>query len=718
MRDKGIRPQRILAVTFTNKAANEMKERLLGLSDEIREYLDQNISQVSPSSANSQDESSMDFDDLIEDFAQEATTEPDHTHHRQVHVDRSSMKRIGTFHSVFLKMLKEDIEHLDLWYTKTFGIYDSSESFSLIKKIIKDKGIEGEVEPREVKGFISKAKNEGIRYSSWKPGDDYEATMSLVYSEYQKELLKSNMLDFDDLLLLPYLLFERKPDILAQWQRRFDYIMVDEAQDTNRIQFELMKMLSGTSGNITLIGDDYQSIYGRRGALMENFLNVKQYRPDIIMFKLQTNYRSRPHIVQAGSHIIKNNTNQYDKDIQPHRSGDNKILVFSHKDQLDEAINIMDLIAKFHEEKGHPRSDFAILYRTNGQSSVFENICVQEGIPYKIYGAFKFFDRQEVKDIVSYLKYLMNPRDNIALKRVINTPSRKIGKTTVKKLEDYALLHDRTIDDVIQHIQTSDIGLGTAAVRNITWFVQTMQIIRNEMTHMTPSTIIGLVAQKIRYKAYLVKKEWNEQAAQERYDNIGQLINMAEKYESTGVEWLTELMDEIALLTDVAEQDEENVDAVKLMTVHASKWLEFAHVFVVGLEENIFPLSNARLERKLLEEERRLMYVAITRAEDHLFLSHADSRMQWGKMQYNQPSRFVEELPADLIKRYDLSGDSGGVSRSQRSGGSNFSEGEWVEHKLFGQGELIEIRNYVGLVRFSDPKYGLRKIPLKLLKRA
>lgn len=429
------------------------------MSDEIRTHIEQTPQQVSHTSDNPQETESMDFDDLINDFAQEATTEPAHTHHRQVHIDRGAMKRIGTFHSVFLKLLKEEIENLDLGYTKTFGIYDSSESLSLIKKIIKDKGIEGEVEPREAKGFISKAKNEGMRYSAWQPGDDYEATMALIYTAYQQELLKSNMLDFDDLLLLPYLLFDRKPDILEQWQRRFDYIMVDEAQDTNRIQFELMKMLSGSNGNITLIGDDYQSIYGRRGALMENFLNVKQYRPDIVMFKLQMNYRSRPHIVQAGSHIIKNNRNQYDKDIKAHRSGDNSILVFSHKDQLDEAINIMDLIAKFHEEKGHPRSDFAILYRTNGQSSVFENICVQEGIPYKIYGAFKFFDRQEVKDMVSYLKYLMNPRDNIALKRVINTPKRKIGKTTIKKLEEYALLHDRTIHDVIQHIQTSDIGL-------------------------------------------------------------------------------------------------------------------------------------------------------------------------------------------------------------------------------------------------------------------
>lgn len=283
--------------------------------------------------------------------------------------------------------------------------------------------------------------------------------MGMIYERYEKKLHECNSCDFDDLLLVPYLILKKNPDILKRWQEKFRYILVDEAQDTNRIQFELMKLLTGGGSNITFIGDDYQSIYRRRGAVMENFLQVKKIRPDIEIYKLQTNYRSRPHIVHAGNAIIKQNRNQYDKNVVPHRSGEEKIMVFTHGDETDEAMTLIDLMKKMKTDKNKSWSEFAILYRTNAQSAIFEQVLLQEGIPYKVYGGFKFFERKEVKDIMSYLKYLLNPRDTVALKRVINTPKRKIGTDSVAKLEEYAQQHGVPFADVAEQIDMLPVAL-------------------------------------------------------------------------------------------------------------------------------------------------------------------------------------------------------------------------------------------------------------------
>ena len=719
-----IAPHRILAVTFTNKAAKEMKERLSDLSEEIITFL-QSAEQATPQTTDnktSENNDELDFDSLIDDFstAKQEDIQQAQTWSSIPEISPHSFKRIGTFHSTFLKILKNDIEWLERGYTKQFGIYDSNETLTIIKKLIKDRKLDGQVEPREAKSFISKMKNEGIddEMITKHIDNDQDVTMGKIYQAYQAELLKSNSLDFDDLLLLPYLLFKKNRDTLEKRQQTFDFIMVDEAQDTNRIQFELMKMLSHQSRNITLIGDDFQSIYGRRGALMENFLNVKMYRPDIQMFKLQTNYRSRPHIVHAWSHIIQNNQKQYKKDIKAHRDGNDKIMIFTHRDQNDEAINTLELIQKLKKEKDKQRNDFAILYRTNGQSSILEQMLVQEAIPYKIFGAFKFFERKEVKDIVSYLKYLLNPKDNVAIKRIINTPNRKIGKTTLTNIEEHALVHNVSLHDLFMNIDRIDIKVTPAAKAGINQFSSIMKTIKAEISTMSPSDVISEIAQKINYKDFLIKEEGNEQAAQERYDNIGQLINMAEKYETPGEDTLRQMMEEIALMTDAAESGEES-DSVKLMTVHASKWLEFPHVFVVWLEENVFPLTNARLETSLLEEERRLMYVAVTRAKDHVFLSHANSRMQRWQLKYNPPSRFLEEIPEDLTKRYDLAGNSWsswwGYWSYSRSQWPSLSEWDLVKHKLFGEGEILEVRNNIVIVRFENPQFGVRKIESRMV---
>jgi len=608
----------ILAVTFTNKAAKEMKERLTHLANDIA---------VLPSSKRG----------VGGDLWNK--------------INSRGWSRIGTFHSIFLRILKEDISQTAFGFTNTFGVYDTDEAFSLIKSIMKEEKTDKVITPREVKSYISKLKNEWIDYEMYfkRANTPQDNIVAQTYKKYQTQLQIANAMDFDDLLLYPYLMFRQYPDILKKRQLQFQYLLVDEAQDTNWIQFELMKQLSkkATSDkpqatnhetwslkleakwNITLIGDDFQSIYGRRGALMENFLNVKQIRPDIEIFKLQMNYRSRPHIVHAGSAVIKNNTKQYEKTIVAHREGNDKIVIFNHSDAESEALNIVDFIAKLKEQNNKNWSDFAILYRTNAQSGPFEQVLVQEGIPYKIFGAFRFFDRKEVKDIVSYLKYIINPRDNVALKRIINIPSRKLGDTTIKKIEDTAIAQEVSMSEVLLAIDSLSNEINGPTRDRLKEFNKLIDYIIQKSDTLTPGWVIKLIIGQIQYKEHLLKEEGNnQQAADDRYANIGQLINMAEKYDEHGIAAISKIMDEISLLTDAAENADETVDSIKLMTVHSSKGLEFKHVFVTGIEENIFPLGNARLEVKLLEEERRLMYVAITRAQDHLFLSYADSRMQ------------------------------------------------------------------------------------------
>ncbi len=446
---------------------------------------------------------------------------------------------------------------------------------------------------------------------------------------------------------------------------------------------------------------------------MENFLNVKKYRPDIQMFKLQINYRSRPHIVAAGNHIIKNNINQYKKKIVAHRTGDDKITIFAHGSEMDEAANIVEMIKKFKDnEKIKSWGSIAILYRTNAQSSPFEQLFLQEGIPYKVYGAFKFFERKEIKDILAYIKYILNPADNVSLKRILNIPNRKVWKTTLDGLEDQAILKNTGLTDILRLTQhnDSDIKVTPQAKAGIKDFLDVITTIHSSLWKSKPSLVIEQLVKKIKYRDYLIKEEGNETAADEKYENIGQLINMAEKYVETGEDALRQFMEEVALLADISENEKGEIDAVKLMTVHSSKWLEFPVVFVAWLEDHMFPLSNAMMEPKLLEEERRLMYVAVTRAKDVLFLSHAHSRMTWWQTKNNPPSRFLDEIPVELIKKFDLWWDMG-----RPSGFTQVEEGNIVKHKLFGTWYVLEVRNNLAIVKFHNPKFGVRKIEMRFL---
>jgi len=580
----------------------------------------------------------------------------------------------------------------------------------VIAQIIKSSQEFEQADPQAIKSMISWRKNnwllpQDVLHSV----DEKHYLAAAVYQKYQKALEEANALDFDDLLLLPYHLFKTYPHILSKRQNKFKYVLVDEAQDTNRIQFELLKQLTikpdGTTGNITFIGDDFQSIYWWRGAMMENFLNVKDWRKDIKIFRLQLNYRSRPHIVEASNHLIKHNTKQYQKDIQATRQGSDTIKLLVHADEIEEAVNIVYLIKRLKEQKNLSYNDFAILYRTNAQSQPFEQALITEWIPYKVWWGFKFFERKEIKDIISYLRFLYNPSDNLALKRIINVPSRKIWPTTIQKLEEFAIQHNMDLFEVIQRASQLPINLGTAAKNALQSFTNTIKLLQNALNQYSPPELINYIVNLIRYQDWLIKQE-GEVKAEEKMQNIGQLISMASKFDKPGKDELKQFLDEVSLLTDADQQ--ENSDTVKLMTVHAAKGLEFPVVFVVGLEENIFPLAKAKFDENQMEEERRLMYVAMTRAKDLLFLSFAKSRTQWWQTRYNPPSRFVNELPPELLKTYQLQAPS----RLDTTPG----EGQRVRHKIFGTGEIQEVFGNVAIVLFDNPKYGLRKIDINFLE--
>jgi len=641
-------------------------------------------------------------------------------------------QRIGTFHSIFLKILKKDIGKLGMKYTTGFSIYDASSDVpALVKSIIKQLNMKEMLQRRDVHRKISSWKSKGwLPDQAWLHCETQQEEWILeIYQKYQQALEDANALDFDDLLLLAKELFERSPETLEKRQKQFHHILVDEAQDTNALQFDLMRKLSAIDNNtkthqtssdissdfippktITFIGDDYQSIYRWRGAVMDNFLHVDRRWANIKTFKLEINYRSKPHIVEAGNAIIKMNKKQYDKEVVAHRQWDDKIRIFGFSDEVDEAMQIIELITKVKEEQERKRSDFTILYRTNAQSSPFEQILLTEGIPYKVVGAFKFFERREVKDIISYVKYLLNPKDSIALKRIINTPKRSIGKTTIDQLEEIANRSNKTLAEVIAHINQGASNIKPATQSKIKAFNNLLQSMFHSMDMLTVKQLLEQIVKWIQYEQFLIKTEGTEKA-EERMENIGQLINIAAKYDVPGKESVIQFMDEISLMTSIEETGRDEVDALKLMTVHASKGLEFPYVFIVGLEEWIFPLPKAKFDEAELEEERRGMYVALTRAKDHLFLSYANSRQQRWQIKYNPPSRFLEEIPPELIKRYDLAG------QSQRQKWPSLDEGDIIKHKLFWPGKVLEVRDEIVIVKFDNPKFGLRKLETRFLEK-
>lgn len=614
---QGVRPSTILALTFTNKAAREMKERISAVVGEnTARYL-----------------------------------------------------WMGTFHSVFARMLRT--EHEILGYPSNFTIYDSSDSKSLIKTIIKSFGLDEKTyKPGTVAARISMAKNNLIIPNVYANNAEIRLAdknmrmpqIAEIYREYVKRSFLSGAMDFDDLLLKTNMLFRDHPEILQKYLDRFDYVLVDEYQDTNYAQYLIVKKLASKNNNICVVGDDAQSIYSFRGARIENILNFKTDYPEHKIFKLEQNYRSTQTIVNAANSIIAKNKRQIPKTVFSELEHGKPIKVFSALTDNEEGFMVVQEIAETQLRDHYKNSDYAILYRTNAQSRIFEEALRKRNIPYKIYGGLSFYQRKEIKDLLAYFRLTINPADSEALKRIINFPARGIGATTLEKLEEAAVAADTSIWKIIEDSNASNpasLNRGTIAkLQHFAALIHNFQdtVQENDAFH---------AAKTIAENSGILVELHNDKSPEgvSRYDNIQELLNGIQEFSLNAMETgepatLGNYLEDVALLTDQDNDKDEDRDKVTLMTVHSAKGLEFKNVFVVGLEENLFP-SQRQGEKQTeedLEEERRLFYVALTRAKENAYFSYANQRYRWGNLDFCSPSRFLEELDEQYLDQSNISG--------------------------------------------------------------
>lgn len=617
-------PQNILALTFTNKAAREMQDRIRGLIDE-----------------------------------------------------KATGLWMGTFHSIFSKILRFEAEKIG--FSSKYSIYDTKDSENAIKLILKELNFDPkEIRPRTIQRKISDAKNQLIMPGMYKNRfiqstlDDITAR---VYEIYEVRLKQANAMDFDDLLIKPVELFREHPDVLEKYQDRFKYILIDEYQDTNHAQYIVTKMLAQKYENICVVGDDAQSIYSFRGADISNILNFKQDYEDAVQVPLEQNYRSTKYILQCADSIIKQNKQQIDKTLWTDNSDGDTVTLLENFDERDEANRIANYIKELKIKHGYQENNMAILYRTNYQSRVFEETLRRNNIPYQLVGGLSFYQRKEIKDVLAYLTLLVNPEDEQALLRIINEPSRGIGNKTLNDLLKKSRSEGRSVWSILQNVESAD--LYKPAKKRIAEFVQMILHLRAQLESGVP--ILDVTKKMLEMSGY-VKALIEENSAQSltRRDNILELQNAISYYQQSNKSPnLANFLQEINLITDTDKYDE-NKPAVTLMTVHASKGLEFPVIFIVGLEENLFPMGAREGEDQNIEEERRLFYVAITRAEKHLFFSFSKLRYKFGEEQRQARSRFLDEVDPGVVRT-----ETGSTIRQKSrnedtgSGGSNDTEIEY-----------------------------------------
>jgi len=615
---QGAKPGSILSLTFTNKAAREMKERIASI------------------------------------------------------VGQSTARYLwmGTFHSIFARILRTEAEVLG--FPSNFTIYDSADSKSLLKTILKSMQLDEKVyKPNVVAGRISAAKNSLITPPAYQQnGQIMEYDMSIrmpriaeIYKEYEKRCRLAGAMDFDDLLLKTNILFRDHKDILAKYQQKFDYLLVDEYQDTNFAQYLIVKNLAALHQNLCVVGDDAQSIYSFRGARIENILNFQKDYPQHKIFKLEQNYRSTQTIVNAANSVIAKNKRQIPKNVFSEKTHGNRIKVFSALTDNEEGYLIANEISETRMRHHYSYLDYAILYRTNAQSRIFEEALRKRNIPYKIYGGLSFYQRKEIKDLLSYFRLVINPKDNEALKRVINYPARGIGDTTLGKLEQAALAEGVSIFEVVKKTpQENPAGLNKGTLNKLVEFTGLIEQFEEKAQIADAYELAGLIATQTGIMKDLYRDQTPEGLS--RFENIQELLNGIQEFTINAREEglpnaLGNYMEDVALLTDQDSDKEEDRDKVTLMTVHSSKGLEFKNVFIVGVEENLFPsapMGGANPSIESFEEERRLFYVALTRAEENAYLSFAKQRYRWGKLDFCNPSRFITEVDPRYL---DLPEDNG-----------------------------------------------------------
>lgn len=644
--EESVHPYNILAITFTNKAAKEMKDRL---------YL------------------------LIGDIAKKI--------------------QVSTFHSFGLKLLRENYEQLG--YDANFVIMDSDDSLTVVKKILKDMNLDPKIyNPRAIRNKISSCKNEMTSPEAYEKYavSDYEKVVQEVYKKYEIKLQKNNSVDFDDLLLLPIELFKNNPETLDKYQDLYKYLLIDEYQDTNEAQYVLTKLLCAKHKKITCVGDDSQSIYSFRGANYKNILNFEKDYPDAKTILLEENYRSTSTILDAANQVIKNNIQRKDKNLWTNRGVGEKIKYYRAFNERDEAQYVIRKVKEL-VNRGTEYKDMAVLYRTNAQSRVLEEEMLKENMPYRVIGSFYFYSRKEIKDLIAYLRLIHNSKDNVSLLRVINTPKRGIGLKTIETLTEKSELEGTSMYEAI----TSGKEL---EFKNT---IEKLKVIANDLTL---TELIDKVLDASGLRADLESEKSLE--AEIRLENLEEFKSITKSFEEReGLISLEDFLLEISLISDV-EEYKDDPNRISLMTVHSVKGLEFNHVFVVGMEEGIFPHMNSLMENSELEEERRLCYVAITRAKDDLHLVNARRRTLFGKEQINPVSRFLGEISSDLIETNVKDELPQKVEKIEdkdifREEEVDYQVGDYVYHESFGTGRVVEVTNTLVSVAFKHP-HGIKKL--------
>ena len=602
--EKLVNPWNILAITFTNKAAREMKERAFSLNPATEDCL------------------------------------------------------IATFHSMCVRILRREADHIG--YNRNFTIVDPGEQRTLMKRILKNLNLDPKKwNERAILGTISNAKNDLIDEVAYEnmAGDMYTEIVAKCYTAYQKELRQSEAMDFDDLIMLTLRLFDQNPDVLTYYQQRYQYIHVDEYQDTNHAQYQLVKLLASRFKNICVVGDADQSIYGWRGADMQNILDFEKDYPEAKVVLLEENYRSTKTILQAANEVIRNNRNRRPKNLWTQNEDGEEIVYYRANDEQDEALFVARTIDQLTRE-GYSHKDFAVLYRTNAQSRTVEEALLKANIPYTMVGGTKFYSRKEIRDVISYLNLIANPSDNISYERVVNEPKRGVGPGTVEKIRNFAASQNVSLLEASSQIMLSLVK-GKAA-QSVFDFANLILNLREQLDELTVTELVEIVLEKTGYTEQLVAQGTLE--SQARIENIEEFLSVTKNFdeysendtEETGLDKLSRFLNDLALVADTDDAGTQESSEVTLMTLHAAKGLEFPVVFIIGMEENVFPLSRATEEEDELEEERRLAYVGITRAEKVLFLTNANSRLLYGKTNYNRPTRFLNEISSDLLNYQGL----------------------------------------------------------------
>ena len=644
--EKEVSPYSILAITFTNKAAKEMKDRLYN---------------------------------LIGSDAKKLT--------------------VSTFHSFGLKLLRENYDYLG--YDKNFVIMDSDDSLTVVKKIIKELGYDPKIyNPRAIRNKISSCKNEMTSPEMYEKYavSDYEKIVNEIYKKYEKKLKKNNSVDFDDLLLLPIKLFKKYPDVLEKYQNIYKYILIDEYQDTNEAQYILTKLLSEKNRLITCVGDDSQSIYSFRGANYKNILNFEKDYKDAKTILLEQNYRSTSTILDAANQVIKNNKMKKDKKLWTARGIGEKIKYYRAYNEKDEAQYVIRKIKELIN-KNVDYKDIAVLYRTNAQSRVIEEEMLKENLPYRVVGSFYFYSRKEIKDLIAYLRLIHNSKDNVSLLRVINTPKRGIGLKTIDTLTQKADQEGISIYEAISSGKELE-------------FKKIIERLKEVANDLTLTELIDKVLDASGLRQELESE--NSLESEIRLENLEEFKSITKTFEEReGLVSLEDFLLEISLVSDV-EEYKDDPNRISLMTVHSVKGLEYNHVFVIGLEEGIFPHMNSLMENHEVEEERRLMYVAITRAKDDLYLVNARRRTLFGKEQINPVSRFLNEIDKSLLETNVQEENNKEEKKIEvdemfREEDVDYQVGDYVYHETFGTGKVVEVTNTLVSVAFKHP-HGIKKL--------